>query len=498
MNHKLIKSIISVSGIVILAKLLGFVKQVVTANAFGATLQTDMIAIAEGIISNMDYLLVTALSTAFVPTYIHLSQNNNTKERELFVSDTIKVFSAVTIVIAVIFFTASPFIATVLAPNYTDNMSSQLASYIRTFAPAIIIIVEMSIFNSLLKANQSFTSGELVSFNQSVILISLVIMFGEKVGPDILVYAFYAYALFNLFFLMTKAHRFWHISSGLSFLNPHVMRLLSMMAPLLLGYSVVFVNQQVDKIIVSGMVAGTITAMNYASVLSNFVATFIGSITGVLFTYITKNIAEGKEKEAADLTTRSSAQIITVCIPITIITIMNATDIVTLVFGRGKFDNTAIENCSLALMGYAFMFIPFTMRELYSRFQYGYGDSKRPMINSTIAIVTNIILSIILSRFMGVLGVTIATSISVGICGFLNFYTSRKRNRFINWNRYTPNVPRWILGSICYITISAATQEYMRSADIMFRLITTTITSLLVFVCINKSIIQSMTSNLKK
>ena len=223
-----------------------------------------------------------------------------------------------------------------------------------------------------------------------------------------------------------------------------------------------------------------------------------GSITGVLFTYITKNIAEGKEKEAADLTINSAAQIITICIPITIITIMNATDIVTLVFGRGKFDNTAIESCSLALMGYAFMFIPFTMRELYSRFQYGYGDSKRPMINSTIAIVTNIILSIILSRFMGVLGVTIATSISVGICGFLNFYTSRKRNRFINWNRYTPNVPRWILGSICYITISAATQEYMRSADIMFRLITTTITSLLVFVCINKSIIQSMTSNLKK
>ena len=45
---------VSVSGIVILAKILGFVKQMITANAFGATIHTDIISLSEGLVANLD------------------------------------------------------------------------------------------------------------------------------------------------------------------------------------------------------------------------------------------------------------------------------------------------------------------------------------------------------------------------------------------------------------------------------------------------------------
>ena len=38
---------VSVSGIIVIAKILGFDKRMVTANAFGATIQTDLISISE-------------------------------------------------------------------------------------------------------------------------------------------------------------------------------------------------------------------------------------------------------------------------------------------------------------------------------------------------------------------------------------------------------------------------------------------------------------------
>ena len=479
-KKNIFRTMLSVSGIVILAKVLGFVKQMVTANAFGATIQTDLIYISEGLVANIDYLLIQTLATAFIPTYIHLKTTDLGKSKQ-FVSNVIKVFLLVTITISTAVLLLAPYIAKVLAPSYSVELSAQLSFYVRIFSPVLIVLVELAIFNSLLKANEIFVPGELVGVNQSIILILLVILIGRIIGPDTVVIAFYAYAVFNLLFLMVYSRKYWKVGRGNPFKDDNVHKMLVMMGPLLLGYSVVFVNQQVDKIIVSGLGEGTVTAMNYAAVLSNFVSTFIGSICGVLFTYITQNIAEKRDRAAADLTVTSALQIGTLLLPISVITVMNAKDIVTIVFGRGKFDDVAIHNCSMALIGYGLMFVPFVMRELFSRFQYAYGDSKRPMINSTLAILFNIVFSIILSRFMGVLGVTLATSISVLICGILNIISSRKKNRDINISSYIKLFPRWIIGIGVCISVSIIFQKVVSINHPIVRFILVTVVTLTVY-----------------
>ena len=53
MNKRIIKSMLSVSGIVLLGKVLGFIKQMVTAKAFGATVETDIISLSEGLVVNV-------------------------------------------------------------------------------------------------------------------------------------------------------------------------------------------------------------------------------------------------------------------------------------------------------------------------------------------------------------------------------------------------------------------------------------------------------------
>ncbi len=474
------RTMLSVSGIVILAKILGFVKQMVTANAFGATIQTDLIYISEGLVANIDYLLIQTLATAFIPTYIHLKATDSGKSKQ-FVSNVIKVFLLVTITISTTVLLFAPYIAKLLAPSYSVELTTKLALYVRIFSPVLIFLVELAVFNSLLKANEIFVPGEFIGVNQSIILILLVFFIGTRIGPNTIVIAFYVYAVLNLVFLMVYSRKYWVIEHGNPFKDDGVHKMLVMMGPLLLGYSVVFVNQQVDKIIVSGLGEGTVTAMSYAAVLSNFVSTFIGSICGVLFTYITQNIAKKKDRVAADLTITSALQICTLLLPISVIVAMNANDIVTIVFGRGKFDDVAVRNCSMALIGYGFMFIPFVIRELFSRFQYAYGDSKRPMINSTIAIIFNIVFSIILSRFMGVLGVTIATSLSVFICGLLNIISSRKRNHDISLVRYTGFIPRWIIGIGICITISLLCQEFLISFRPIIRFALVTIVTFTIY-----------------
>ena len=78
-TRSIARSLLSVSGVVILVKLLGFIKQVISADLFGATIRTDLISISEGLITNMDYLLVQALSTAFIPTYLAVTAEEGEK-----------------------------------------------------------------------------------------------------------------------------------------------------------------------------------------------------------------------------------------------------------------------------------------------------------------------------------------------------------------------------------------------------------------------------------
>ncbi len=236
-NH-IVKTMVSVSGIVVIAKILGLVKQIVVANAFGATIHTDIISIAESLVANTDYLIVQALSTAFVPIYIN-SREKGKDQTEQFVANSIFLFFALTLGICFLFLAGSPIISRILAPSYTDYNSVQLCKYIRIFAPAIVIVVELALFNSLLKANERFVPGELIGLNQSLILIALVIIFGQQIGPDTIVIAFYIYALFNLVFLMIFSRKLWHLKFHQPFKDPNVRQMVLMMGPLLLGYAMV-------------------------------------------------------------------------------------------------------------------------------------------------------------------------------------------------------------------------------------------------------------------
>ena len=441
--------------------------------------------------SNIDFLLVQTLATAFVPIYIHIKTNNPENSKK-FVSNVIKFFLLVTTIIAIIVTVTGPIISKILAPSYSSELTSELTSYVRIFAPTVIIIVEIAVFNALLKANESFIPGELIGVNQSLILIALVLIIGEKIGPDTIVVAFYTYAVFNLLFLMCFSNKYWHIERGNPFKDPDIRRMLTMMGPLILGYSVVFVNQQVDKIIVSGLGEGIITAMGYAAVLANFINTFVASICGVLFTYITKSVAEKNNKAAADLVTQSMIQMGTALLPISILTLMNANDIVTIAFGRGKFDLTAVGNCSLALAGYSFMFVPYSIREIFSRFQYAYGDTKKPMMNSTIAIGFNVVFSIVLSMWLGVLGVALATSLSVLLCGLLNIVTSQKRNSYLDMKQVVKTIPRWLIGIVICIAVSIIGQRALVDIHVLLRFIITTIVALILYCIVNYSTIKTL------
>lgn len=496
-SKRILRSILSVSGIVIIAKTIGFIKQMVSASYFGATLQTDMIALSQGLVQNVDYMIVQSLLTAFVPTYLRVKAEDE-KEASIFTSNAIVLCLIITVLISAIILLFGNGITVILAPSYSAEQHVQLAKYIRIMSFSVIFIVQMAVFNALLKSNEKFIPGEFISINQSVIYIVLIFAVGGLLGADTLVISFYAYAVLNLIFLMICSRKVLSFKTRSFWQDKNVHSLVKMMGPLIVGYAMVFVNQQVDKIIVSGLGDGTITAMHYASVLSNFVTAFIGSICSVLFTFVSKHISEKNDNEAAKLVSDSVVQMATVLIPISVISIMNSKDLVTIAFGRGEFDSKAILSCSLALIGYSAMFVPFVFREMFSRFQYGYSDSKKPMINSVISIVVNIVLSIVLSIKFGVLGVTLATSISVLICAILNVLSSKRLNRCIALGTQYKNIALWVAGIAICVFVSLTGKHYLSNTSPLLRFALITVVCFMIYTPIVYKIIKPLIIAVRK
>ena len=473
-KNRIFKTLFSVTGLIIVGKLLGFVKQMAVASAFGTTIETDLISLSQGLIGNIQYVLVQTLLTSFISVYLHTRGRDETLENR-FAADVLKVFLAIAAALMGIVLLLAPVLAKIIAPSYSDTLQARLTDYLRLFSPALLLFVCIAVFQALLDANKHFIPGQMEGINQSVLMLVLIGVVGKTLGVQTLVVGYFVYTIWNTVFLGICSKRFWRIQRGNPFRNPAVRQLLRMIAPLLLGYSMIYINQQVDKILVSGLEEGTVTALGYAAVLSNLVSTFIVTFCSILFSYLTSTIARGDHEAAANMATRTASLLATVFLPISIITIFCARDIVTVAFGRGAFGEDSIRVTAVALAGYAVAFAPYVFQEVFARLQYSYQDSRRPMINSSISIAVNIILSIILCRYWGVLGVTFASSVATCVCGLLNTLSARRHNGFLRYRPFLRLLPWLGAGSVACALVARWAMTTWQGSGALVRFVLVTL-----------------------
>ena len=115
-QNKIVKLLFSMTGLIIVSKLLGFFKQILTASIFGATLETDIINLSQDFTGNIQYLLVQTLLTAMVAVYIH-SRESGEDASKRFAFDVLKEFTLITASVGHIVLVLAPAISRLLAPT---------------------------------------------------------------------------------------------------------------------------------------------------------------------------------------------------------------------------------------------------------------------------------------------------------------------------------------------------------------------------------------------
>lgn len=184
----------------------------------------------------------------------------------------------------------------------------------------------------------------------------------------------------------------------------------------------------IDRTLASTLVEGSISALNYANKLNGFVmAMFITSVAAVIYPMLSKLSSEDNKEKFTSSVVQSINSVILLVIPISVGAIVLATPIVKLLFQRGEFDARATSMTAIALIMYSIGMVAFGLRDILGKVFYALQDTKTPMINGAIAMIMNIVLNIILVKYLQLAGLALATSISAIVCIFLLFGSLKKK-----------------------------------------------------------------------
>ncbi|MCR4694126.1 MAG: polysaccharide biosynthesis C-terminal domain-containing protein [Pseudobutyrivibrio sp.] len=420
-------------------KLLGFVKQAVVAYYFGTTDATDIYYVAFNFVGSLSSAFIRAITISLVSIYTHALVQKGREAASRLLSACLELLLPIVLFVLLIAYMITPQIAGILAPSYDASRSLLLQEYLKICYPFFLFSVVTLVWTSMLDANKDFTIARTESAITSITtILACVLLYNIQAVTSLVIAQYVSYSIFAGL-LLIRGRRYFKFTFVKFSQVPEIKLVLMTALPLFIGNSVSQINKIVDNSLSTGLGAGNASALSYAVVLEDFVCNIlINNVVDVLYVNFSTYSAEGNKEKLGD-TMRSAINImICIMIPITVITCMCAREIVSIAYYRGSFTWNSVLMTSAALIGYALGFLSSGVRDIVLRGLYSFKDTKGPMITGFFAVGFNIFFSILLSRFIGVLGISVASSISMTVNFIINSHMLKKHMPEYKFRKHVP------------------------------------------------------------
>lgn len=410
----IIHSTILVTMVTFFIKFLGLVKQSVLAAVCGANAETDAFFIGSGVIVSLCIVIFSAISISLLSVHTDALLKEGREKSNDLINAALRVFIPISIGITLVFYIFAKPIGKLLAPTYEGEQLMLLAHYIRVMSSAFILWSYYLTINVVLETDKIFTPGKMQGLFQNVFLIVAAFLLYPKYGVRVLLYAFLLSGLAECILVTWCARKqfklvFYKINAG-----AQIKQLISLAVPLIIGSAIYEINDIVDKQISTGLGAGNVSYLTYGSTINEIVTgVIVASVSTVLFAHFATWISEGKTDQVEHNLENCIEYLTVLIMPVMAMCIAAGDQIVQILYGRGNFGPDDVNMTYSVVIGYALGFVFQAARANIVKVFYAVQDTRTPMINGAIAVGTNIVLSILLSKAIGVSGVAVATSIAM-------------------------------------------------------------------------------------
>lgn len=484
MEGKIIKAAMLVSIMTIISKPLGFIREAIIAAYYGANAQTDAFFLAQNMPALLFPAVCMSLSTAFLTMYVSKSIKYGEQEGNEFANSAILFNIAISGILSLFAFIFSPIIVKLFAPGFDKETLLLATKLTRIVMSAFMLLMLKYMLSSVLNSKEFYIGDQIAGILYNATIIGITILVGNRFGVYGLTWTFiFGYIVQDIVLIYLTRKRF-RFKLPEKIITNDTKQMFKIAFPILIGNSVVQLNGIVDKVLASKLESGTVSALSYSNTLNSFVISIIiTSLSTVLYPTMTDYIARDDKERLIESITKSIIMLVLILAPISIITAIYSGDVVKIAYGRGSFGEEAVVLTSSALMFYGLSYMFIGIKEVTTKVFYAYKDTKTPMINSIISVGLNIIFSIILSRYMGVAGIALGTTLSTVIATLIFLFSIKRKIPELSFDDFRNTFYKIIIAS-CITTISIIFFKFIsRDFSSLVRFLLVTVIGFMIYLC---------------
>ena len=480
------KIVFSIMIFSMISKIFGFGRELALSYYFGASFVTDAYLISTSIPLVIFSLVGVGINSAFIPIFTSISENESKERAFTFTSRLLLSLFIMCTFSYFIILVFTPQIVKIFASGFSGDILKLTVKYTRISALIIYFVIVTNLFTALLQVNNKFYIASIIGipFNITYMIgIYIAYLKGNVYLPIVTVIAYLIQALMLVYPVYKLGYKF-KCSIGIK--DKYLKQMIIIAFPAIIGSSLEQVNYLVDKTVASKIgIEGGITLLNYSSKLNLAISgILISSLIVVFFPKISKLVAKDDRTTLKNEILNSINFTIIVSVPISILILILRYEIISFLFKRGNFNesNTIITAKCLLYYSIAFTFIG--LREISNGVFYALKNTRTPVINAVIGVSLNIFLNLILSKYLGLSGIALATAISIIFTVILLFFSLYKKYKVLCIKDVTITFIKVILASLPVAFIVHNIKNFLLEYSLIINLIFSSLTGIIIYILI--------------
>lgn len=461
---RLYRAFATVGGLTMVSRVLGFIRDILFAYAFGSGWVADAFNVAFRFPNLFRRLFGEgAFNSAFIPLFAKQLEGEGREAARKFAEEALACLAAVVIAISALAMIFMPWFMHLLAPGFSANPEKfDLAVLLtRITFPYLFCMSLVALMSGVLNSFERFVESSSVSIILNLtlaaaIFIGFALGFHNDAGGGITqAIAVTVAGVLQLAHLAWGLHRVgFHLRLRWPRLTPGVRKLVSLGIPGVIAGGVTQINIMIGTVIAS-MQPGAVSQLYYADRLYELPLAIVGIAIGVvLLPDMSRALRAGNHAAMMDSQNRSLEFAMMLTVPAAVALAAVPQPIVSVLFERGAFNSADTAATAAAVMIFALGLPAFVLIKVFSPAYFAREDTRTPMRYATVSLFANTLASIalfFLFRHLGLLpqlGIAVATTLGGWLNAGLLWRGLRRPGHFIADKRLQRSLPLILIASM--------------------------------------------------
>ncbi len=414
------RSIYTNSAGILVSRIFGFVRDLLTASVLGANIYSDIFFVAFKLPNLFRRIFAEgAFVQSFLPTFIASGH------KSLFAVAVLIRFFLFLMGVSLLVTLFSEPITRLIALGFSDEAVKAAAPLVAINFYYLDFIFVVTFFSALLQYKEHFATSAFSTALLNISMITALLLFRHE-DPQTIVYALSFSVLvggaLQLALHLWMAGRkgfcrmlgvgFFYLGKKKRLAESEIKRFGRTFFPSVLGNSTAQISSFIDTWLASFLVSGSISYLFYANRLFQLpLALFATAASVALFPTVSKLLKRGLVEEAKSESKRVFWALVGLLGGATAVGAVLSEEIVRLLFERGAFDAGDTENTSAVLVMYLAGLLPFGLAKLFSLWLYAEHRQADAAKIAAKSLLFNIIFSLALIGPLQAPGLALASSL---------------------------------------------------------------------------------------